>query len=553
MKKTYYLGIDIGGTKCAVLAGTEQMEILDRIQFATETGKGAEYTIRKLLEKTSTLIDKFKDYTLAAIGISCGGPLDSSRGLIQSPPNLPGWDNIPITQLFKDQFNVPVFLQNDANACALAEFRFGAGKGSDNMIFLTFGTGLGAGLIQNGRLYTGTNDLAGEIGHIRLADDGPEGYGKNGSFEGFCSGAGIARMAREMIRRKMQKGEKVSFIERESQLDALSTKDLAKAAAKGDRTAIEIFEISGKYLGIGLSILIDMFNPQRIVIGGVYARNPHLFEKACTKVIEKEAIPAAVKVCEVVPAALGNQVGDYASLSVALMGNSNQDPDKKEINPHVHKELEQILEHTIKRRPSLSSSLPDIKKAFDLLCECYSNRHKLLICGNGGSAADSEHIVGELMKSFAYNRVLSDEIKRQLAAASAEKGTYLAEKLQPALRAISLTCHSALNTAFSNDVDPKLIFAQQVIGYGDPGDVLLAISTSGNSDNVINAMITAKAIGLKTIGLTGKKGGRLKELCDVTISVDGTETADIQELHLPVYHALCKMLELHFFANLPND
>ncbi|MEZ5041690.1 MAG: ROK family protein [Saprospiraceae bacterium] len=550
MKKTYFLGIDIGGTKCAVLAGTEQMEILERIQFTTETGQEAEYTIHKLIENASTIINRFKDYTLAAIGISCGGPLDSSRGLIQSPPNLPGWDNIPITQLFEDQFNVPVFLQNDANACALAEFFFGAGKGTNNMIFLTFGTGLGAGLILNGQLYTGTNDLAGEIGHIRLADDGPEGFGKHGSFEGFCSGAGIARMARAMIHRKMQNGEKVSFIERESQLDALTTKDLAEAAAKGDQTAIEIFEISGKYLGIGLSILMDTFNPQRIVIGGVYARNPHLFEKTCTEVIEKEAIPAAAKVCEVVPAALGNQVGDYASLSVAIMGNSTVNRTKNETNQPVQEKLEQVLEQTLTRHPLLSSSIADIKEAFNLLCECYSNNHKLLICGNGGSAADSEHIVGELMKSFTYNRVLSNEIKRKLAAVSKEKGTYLAEKLQPTLRAISLTCHNALNTAFSNDVDPKLVFAQQVIGYGDPGDVLLAISTSGNSENVLNAVLVAKAIGLRTIGLTGKMGGQLKEICDVTIGVDGTETADVQELHLPVYHALCKMLEKRFFDQL---
>ena len=337
MKKTYYLGIDIGGTKCAVLAGTEQMEILERIQFATETRNGVEYTIQKLIENASTVIDNFKNYTLAAIGISCGGPLDSSKGLIQSPPNLPGWDNIPIVQIFKEEFNVPVYLQNDANACALAEFRFGAGRGIENMIFLTFGTGLGAGLVLNGRLYSGTNDLAGEVGHIRLADDGPKGFGKHGSFEGFCSGAGIARMGRKMIRQKMQQGEKVSFIERESQLETLTTKDLAAAAIKGDPTAIEIFDTSGKYLGIGLSILIDTFNPQRIVIGGVYARNPHLFEKTCKEVIQEEAIAAAAEVCEILPAALGDQVGDYASLSVAMMGDPNSKTTQKQIDEHAQK------------------------------------------------------------------------------------------------------------------------------------------------------------------------------------------------------------------------
>ncbi len=319
MEKKYYLGVDIGGTKCAVLAGTEKMEILDRFQFATETKRGPEYAITKLLETSADVVNKLDKNNLSAIGISCGGPLDSKKGIVQSPPNLPGWDNIQIVQMFKDKFNVPVFLQNDANACALAEWRFGAGKGTENMIFMTFGTGLGAGMILDGRLYTGTNDLAGEIGHIRLADDGPEAYGKKGSFEGFCSGSGIARLAHGILAAKLKNGEQVSFVQTEKDLSDLTTKDLAEAAAKGDKTALEIFETSGKYLGIGLSILIDVINPQRIVIGSVYARNPHLFEAACQKIIEKEALKPAAEVCEIVPAALGDQVGDYASLSVAMM------------------------------------------------------------------------------------------------------------------------------------------------------------------------------------------------------------------------------------------
>ena len=198
MDKKYFLGIDIGGTKCAVIAGTEDMEILEKISFATETHKGPDHSINLLLNSAGSITEKLGLQGLQSIGISCGGPLDSKKGLVQSPPNLPGWDNIPIVQLFHEKFNVPVFLQNDANACALAEWKFGAGKGVQNMIFLTFGTGMGAGIIADGKLYSGTNDLAGEVGHIRLADDGPEAYGKKGSFEGFCSGAGIARIAQKI-------------------------------------------------------------------------------------------------------------------------------------------------------------------------------------------------------------------------------------------------------------------------------------------------------------------------------------------------------------------
>uniref|UniRef100_UPI0032176DE4 ROK family protein n=1 Tax=uncultured Draconibacterium sp. TaxID=1573823 RepID=UPI0032176DE4 len=320
MEKQYYLGIDIGGTKCAVIAGTESMEILERIQFDTNTNKGQDYAISKLLEKATEVVSQLKEYRLVSIGISCGGPLDSKTGIIQSPPNLPGWDNIPICGLFKYKFNVPVFLQNDANACALAEWKFGAGKGTENMIFLTFGTGLGAGLILDGKLYAGTNDLAGEIGHIRLDEDGPEAYGKKGSFEGFCSGAGIARMAQTMVIEKLEKGESVSFCDSIETVGSITSKDVAMAAAEGDETAVAAFEKSAKYLGIGLSILIDVLNPQRIVIGSVYARNPHLFDAVCNSVIEKEALEPAWKVCKIVPAELGDKVGDFASLSVAIDG-----------------------------------------------------------------------------------------------------------------------------------------------------------------------------------------------------------------------------------------
>ena len=214
------------------------------------------------------------------------------------------------------------------------------------------------------------------------------------------------------------------------------------------------------------------------------------------------------------------------------------------------KKIEYILENTLERHPDLSDLLTDIKQAFDLLCDCYARGQKLLICGNGGSAADCEHIVGELMKSFVFERKLPDGLKQKLISVSSDPGQLLADKLQPALRAISLTSHSSLNTAFANDVDPQLIFAQQIIGYGDAGDVLLGISTSGNSNNIVNAVVAAKALGLHTIGLTGRTGGKLREYCDVLICVKGNDTAEIQELHLPVYHALCKMLELQFFDPL---
>jgi D-sedoheptulose 7-phosphate isomerase len=202
----------------------------------------------------------------------------------------------------------------------------------------------------------------------------------------------------------------------------------------------------------------------------------------------------------------------------------------------------------IARYPQLKLCENSILEAYNILAAAYENGRKLLVAGNGGSAADSEHIVGELMKEFKLKRKVFADQAEALKAINPEMGQYLADNLQGALPAIALTGHSALSTAFMNDSESALIFAQQVNGYGKPDDVFLGISTSGNSQNVIYAAITAKARGLKVIGLTGEKDSKLSELADVCIQVPEKETYKVQELHLPVYHCLCLMLEEKFFG-----
>ena len=191
-----YLGLDIGGTKCAIVVGDASFSIKKKISFDTRTARGYEAILDDFKMHIKTLLAEYSNFKLKRIGISCGGPLDSKKGFIYSPPNLPGWDNVHITKIFSEEFGVETAIQNDANACALAEWLMGAGKGTSNMIFLTFGTGMGAGLILNGKLYSGTNDLGGEVGHMRMEKTGPIGFGKAGSFEGFCSGGGIAQLAK---------------------------------------------------------------------------------------------------------------------------------------------------------------------------------------------------------------------------------------------------------------------------------------------------------------------------------------------------------------------
>ena len=206
------------------------------------------------------------------------------------------------------------------------------------------------------------------------------------------------------------------------------------------------------------------------------------------------------------------------------------------------------LEVLIQRYPELSSNKENIEKAYVLLEECYENGGKLLVAGNGGSAADSEHIVGELMKGFENERKLHANYKEALINSDKELGKTLADNLQMALPAIALDGHIALNTAYMNDCEPLLCFAQQVNGYGKNGDVFLAISTSGNSKNILYAATVAKAKGMKVIGLTGANDSRLSEMADITIRSSHTRTYMIQEHHLPIYHCLCLMLEERFFG-----
>ncbi len=318
MDKRILLGVDVGGTKCAVTLGVSadgDIEIKDKICFPTV---GVDGTIERIKSEIHNILkgNSLKNNEVYAIGVSCGGPLDSSAGVVMSPPNLPGWDNIPIVRILSEEFGVPAAVHNDANACALAEWKFGAGKGTRNMVFMTFGTGLGAGLILDGKLYTGTNDNAGELGHLRLEDYGPVGYGKMGSFEGFCSGGGIRQLAQSVAKERIQMGAKVSWCP-DGDLEGISAKVVAEAAAEGDPLARKVYEISARQLGKGLSVVVDILNPELIVIGSIYARNEEMMRPFVEEVLSREALPLANKVCRIVPAALGESIGDYAALSVA--------------------------------------------------------------------------------------------------------------------------------------------------------------------------------------------------------------------------------------------
>ena len=320
----YSLGIDIGGTKCAVILGKGELSestdgfIIDKIKFPTDVKRGWKAVLNEILEMGDELISRnnIKSIDLIGVGISCGGPLDSKRGTINCPPNLPDWDNVPIVKIVSEHFGVRCVLHNDANACAVAEWRFGAGKGYNNLVFLTFGTGMGAGLILDGRLYCGTNDCAGEVGHIRLAEDGPIGYGKAGSFEGFCSGGGIKNLAILTAKKYLTENKKSTLFKTEEDIEKLDAKVVAEAMYQGDEFAKEVYTKCAEYLGRGLSIIIDIINPEAVVIGSIYERNQDFFSEIVNEIIKKEALSFNADVCEILPAKLGDSIGDFAALGV---------------------------------------------------------------------------------------------------------------------------------------------------------------------------------------------------------------------------------------------
>ena len=300
MKKIYF-GVDLGGTKCSAVAADENLNILKKTVFPT--GKDAQP--RELLDDLIKCFRRYKrelgeNLEIVSIGISSGGPLDEGRGRILCPPNLPLWNDIPVVGILQDALHIPTVIRNDADACALAEWRFGAGRGTSDMIFLTFGTGMGAGLILGGKLYKGSGGGAGEVGHIRLSEGGPEGYGKKGSFEGYCSGGGIANLAEMTLGRKV------------------SAKELCHMANEGDEEAEQVLKTSAGYLGRGLAVLIDILNPEMIVIGSIYQRATRYFEAEMRRTLKEEALSANYRACRIEPAVLGDKLGDIAALTVGM-------------------------------------------------------------------------------------------------------------------------------------------------------------------------------------------------------------------------------------------
>jgi len=296
-----YLGLDIGGTKSAVVVGYSDGNLIDRIEFPSQAKDGFEPMYERLTTNAENMIEKYQE--ISSIGVSIGGPLDAKNGIIKSPPNLPGWDNIPLKRLLENEFKLPVHVDHDAGACALAEYYWGAGKDAHSVVYLTCGTGFGMGLVINGAIYYGANGHNCEIGHARFADDGPMAFGKAGCYESFCSGVSIGRIA--------------TWKFPEIWPEEADPKEIGAMAAKGYAEAQKVININAAAVGQTCALLADMLFPEIIILGSLALHLGDTWTDKVKNVFNDEVLPDAAESCKIMPSVLWKKLQDYSALAPA--------------------------------------------------------------------------------------------------------------------------------------------------------------------------------------------------------------------------------------------
>ncbi len=315
---SYVVGMDIGGTKLATVVADASGKILQKVRKPTETEKGPQHAVQRLLEMVDETIRLagLKREDISAIGVSCGGPLDTKTGVIYSPPNLPGWDSLPLKALMEAEFHIPTTIENDANAEALAEWRFGGGRGHNYVLYMTMSTGIGGGIIANGQIYHGANDSAGEVGHQILLPNGPLcRCGKHGCLEALCSGPAIARRAQEAIRQQPN----TALLElTNGNIDCVKSEHVLEAVRNGDSLAISIMQETAYYMGWGIANLVNILNPEIVLIGTIAIAAGDLLLDPIRQTVADMAMQRPAEVVKIMPAQLGEAVGDLAAIALVI-------------------------------------------------------------------------------------------------------------------------------------------------------------------------------------------------------------------------------------------
>ncbi len=317
----HVLGVDVGGTKLATVLATRDGEILHKVRRPTEAQRGPAFGVERIksMLRQNLAETGVAPTDIAGVGVACGSPMDAEQGVILGPPNLPNWNPVPIKSILEAELGLYTELENDANAGALAEWLFGAGRGKRSVVYMTMGTGIGGGLILDGRLYRGANGNAGEVGHMRVVDrDGPQcGCGKRGCLEAFCSGPSIARRTQEAVQTAPDDQGR-ALLALAGSVGALNAEHLFAAARRDDPLALRLVDETAHYMGVGLANIIQAINPQAIVLGTIATEQGDFFLDRVRQVVRAETWPQMSEEVEILPSPLGDQVGDYGAISIVL-------------------------------------------------------------------------------------------------------------------------------------------------------------------------------------------------------------------------------------------
>ena len=322
--KTHVAGIDIGGTKLATVVADSTGHILSKVRKPTLAERGPEYALQLLFDMVRETVELagLDQKSISAIGVSCGGPLDTKTGVVYSPPNLPGWDALPLKAKLESEFGIPVTIENDANASALAEYRFGGGRGYNALLYMTMSTGIGGGIVIDGQIYHGANDSAGEVGHQILLPDGPPcGCGKRGCLEALCSGPAIARRAQAAIRKQIETG-KIATTElltrADGRIETVKSEHVLAAAQTGDALALQLVDETAYYMGWGIANLVNILNPDIVLLGTIAIAAGDLLLNPIRKTVAEFAMVRPAEAVKIEPAQLGEALGDLAAIALVV-------------------------------------------------------------------------------------------------------------------------------------------------------------------------------------------------------------------------------------------
>ena len=321
--KKHVVGIDIGGTKLATVVADKTGHILGKVRKPTLSEKGPEYAIDLLFDMVREVVSQvgLEQKAISAIGVSCGGPLDTKTGIVYSPPNLPGWDALPLKARLESEFQVPVTIENDANASALAEFRFGGGRGYNAVLYMTMSTGIGGGIVIDGQVYHGANDSAGEVGHQILLPNGPRcGCGKQGCLEALCSGPAIARRAQTAIQKQLEdeKSSTAMLTLADGRIENVKSEHVLAAARTGDALALELVQETAYYMGWGIANLVNILNPDIVLLGTIAVAAGDLLLNPIRETVSRFAMTRPAEVVNIAPAQLGDALGDLAAVALVV-------------------------------------------------------------------------------------------------------------------------------------------------------------------------------------------------------------------------------------------